>query len=66
MLLKLSKILLMNLTEEENITEENLIDTGFARYLFVPRYWFEQVGSLTFETAEECMLFHINWFSATF
>ena len=34
MLLKLSKISLMNLTEEENITEENLIDTGFARYLF--------------------------------
>ena len=56
----------MNLTEEENITEENLIDTGFARYLFVPRYWFEQVGSLTVETAEECMLFHTNWFSATF
>ena len=27
---------------------------------------FEQVGSITGETAEQCMLFHINSFSATF
>ena len=27
---------------------------------------FEQVGSITVETAEQCMLFHINSFSATF
>ena len=33
-LLKLSKMLLMNLTEEENLTGVSLlIDTGFARFL---------------------------------
>ena len=34
MLLKLSKMLLMNLTEEENLTGNSLrVDTGFARFL---------------------------------
>ena len=34
MLLKLSKVLLMNLTEKENLTGVRLlIDTGFARFL---------------------------------
>ena len=34
MLLKLSKMLLMNLAEEENLTGVSLlIDTGFARFL---------------------------------
>ena len=58
-------MLLMNLTEEENLNKVSwLIDTSFVRFLFVAM--FEQDGSITDETAEQCMLFHINSFSATF
>ena len=58
-------MLLMNLTEEENLNKVSwLIDTSFVRFLFVAM--FEQDGSITGETAEQCMLFHINSFSATF
>ena len=39
MLVKLSKMLTMNLTEEENLAGLALIDTGFDRYLFVAMYW---------------------------
>ena len=60
-------MLLMNLTEEEILTRVSLlIDTGFARFLFVAVYWFEQFGSITSETPEQCMLFHINSFITTF
>ena len=39
MSLKLSKILLMNLTEEENLTGVSLIiDTGFARFMQVLQF----------------------------
>ena len=49
-------MLLMNLTEEENLTGVVLlIDTGFARYVFAAMYWFEQVSFTTVETAEQCM-----------
>ena len=38
-LLKLSKMLLMNLTEEENLTGVSLLmDTGFARFLKVLQF----------------------------
>ena len=58
-------MLLMNLTEEENLNRVSLlIDTGFVRFLYIAM--FEQVGSITGQTAEQCMLFHINSFSATF
>ena len=54
----------MNLIEEENLNRVSLlIDTGFARFLYIAI--FEQIGSITGQTAEECMLFHINSFSAT-
>ena len=60
-------MLLMNLTEEENLTRVSLlIDRGFVRYLFIAMYWFEQVISITGEAAEQSMLFNINLFSATF
>ena len=39
MLVKLSKMLIMNLTGEENLTGLALIHTGFDRYLFVTMYW---------------------------
>ena len=54
----------MNLIEEENLNRVSLlIDTGFGRFLYIAI--FEQIGSITGQTAEECMLFHINSFSAT-
>ena len=53
----------MNLTEEEILTR---VDTGFVRFLFVAVYWFEQFGSITSETPEQCMLFHINSFITAF
>ena len=57
-------MLLMNLTEEKNLNGVSLlIDTGFVRFLYIAM--FEQVDSITGQTAEECMLFHINSFSAT-
>ena len=56
-------MLLMNLTEEEILTR---VDTGFVRFLFVAVYWFEQFGSITSETPEQCMLFHINSFITAF
>ena len=47
-------MLLMNFTEEENLARVALlIDTDFARHLFVAM--FEQVSSITVETAEKCM-----------
>ena len=58
-------MLLMNLIEEENLNRVSLlIDTSFARFLYIAM--FEQVGSITGQTVEQCMLFHINSFSATF
>ena len=39
MLVKLSKMLIMNLTEEGNLAGLALIDTGFDRYLFVAMDW---------------------------
>ena len=48
-------MLLVNFTEEENLTRITLRCTKF-----------EQGGSITGETAKPCMLFHINLFSATF
>ena len=57
MLLQSLKMLLMNLTVTANLTGITLlIDTGFGRYLFVATYCeFEQVSSLTVETAKQCM-----------
>ena len=44
-------MLLIYLTEEENLSRVSLpIDTGFARFLYTAM--FEQVGSITGETAE--------------
>ena len=58
-------MLLMNLIEEQNLNRVSLLtDTGFVRLLYIAM--FEQVGSRTGQTAEQCMLFHINSFSATF
>ena len=55
----------MNLTEEKNLNGVSLlIDTGFVRFLYIAM--FEQVDSITGQTAEECMLFHINSFSTIF
>ena len=50
-------MLLMNLTVTENLTGITLlIDIGFGRYLFVTTYCgFEQVSSITVETAKQCM-----------
>ena len=43
-------MLLMNLTEEENLNRVSLlIDTGFVRFLYIDM--FEQVGSITGQTA---------------
>ena len=40
MLLRLSKLLSMNLIEKESlIGVVSLTDTGFARHLFVAMYW---------------------------
>ena len=58
-------MLLMNLIEEQNLNRVSLLtNTGFVRLLYIAM--FEQVGSRTGQTAEQCMLFHINSFSATF
>ena len=51
-------MLLMNLTEEENLTRVVLqIDAGFASYIFAAMYLscYVQVSSITVGTAEECM-----------
>ena len=54
----------MNLIKE-NLNRVNLlIDIGFVRFLYIAL--FEQVGSITGQTTEQCMLFHINSFKATF
>ena len=55
-------MLLMNLTDEENLSL--LIDAGFVRFLYIAI--FEPVSVITSQTAEQCMLFHINSFSTTF
>ena len=58
-------MLLMNLIEEDNLNRVSLlINTGFVRFLYIAM--FEQVGSITGQTAEQCVLFHINSFSTTF
>ena len=58
-------MLLMYLIEEENLNRvSSLIDTGFTRFLYIAMP--EEAGSITSQTAEQCMLFHINSFSATF
>ena len=58
-------MLLMNLTEEENLNRVSLLtEIGFVRCLYIAM--FEQVGSITGQTAEQCVLFHINSFSTTF
>ena len=58
-------MLLMNLTEEENLNRVSLlIDIGFVRFLYIAM--FKQVGSITSQTAEQCMLFHVSSFSNPF
>ena len=58
-------MLLINLIEEENLNRVSLlIDAGFVRFLYIAM--FEKVGSITDQTAAQCMLFHINSFSVTF
>ena len=58
-------MLLMNLIEDETLSRVSLlIDTGFVRLLYIAM--FEQVGFTLGQTAEQCMLFHINSFSAIF
>ena len=49
-------MLLLNLTEEQNLTGVVLlIGTRFARYLFDTMYYqFEQVSSVTVEPADQC------------
>ena len=43
MLLKLLKMLLMNLTEEENLTGVSLlIDTGFAKFQLVLQFYVQR------------------------
>ena len=55
-------MLLMNLTDEENLSL--LIDAGFVRFLYIAM--FEPVSVITSQTAEQCMLFHINSFRPLF
>ena len=56
----------MNLTEEENFTRDSLLIQVLSDSSLLLCTKFEQVGSIIGETAEQCMLFHINSFSATF
>ena len=56
MLLQLLKMLIMNMIEEENlIGVVLLIDTGFARYVSVDMYCFEQVSLIIVQIPEQCM-----------